>query len=135
MCIEDHKFQPRNFWNGRWRSEWHIKPSGDVSAVLRVQVHYYEDGNVQLQSNKEVSNSVPKGDGAGMAQKLFKLVLDAENEYQVKRRKWEKSNAALRVPPKPHASSTFCRVPRLPSRRTTTPCPTRPSRRCGERCR
>jgi len=82
VCIEDHKFQPRNFWNGRWRSEWHIKPSGDVTAVLRVQVHYYEDGNVQLSSNKEVSSSIAKGDEAGMAQKLFKLVLDSENEYQ-----------------------------------------------------
>ena len=84
VCIEDHKFQPRNFWNGRWRSEWHIKPSGDVTAVLRVQVHYYEDGNVQLSSNKEVSSSIAKGDEAGMAQKLFKLVLDSENEYQVR---------------------------------------------------
>lgn len=82
LCIEDHKFQPRNFWNGRWRSEWHLKPSGEVVGTLRVQVHYYEDGNVQLQTVKEISSKVPKGDDAAMATKFFKTVLEAENEYQ-----------------------------------------------------
>lgn len=57
-----------------------------MSATLRVQVHYYEDGNVQLQSSKEVSSKVPKGDDASMAQKLFKLVLGSENEYQVRKK-------------------------------------------------
>lgn len=41
--------------NGRWRSEWKIPvgKSGNLalSGRIRVQVHYYEEGNVQLQTD------------------------------------------------------------------------------------
>lgn len=45
VCIEDHQFQPHNFCNGRWRSQWQIafQPgTGSVAAelkgILKVQV-------------------------------------------------------------------------------------------------
>jgi len=41
VCIEDHKFNPQNFWNGRWRSQWTItigSGSAELKGVLKVQV-------------------------------------------------------------------------------------------------
>jgi len=87
VCIEDHQFQPQNFWNGRWRSEWMITfdPSGgsaELKGSFKVQVHYYEDGNVQLVSNKEYTKDVNVSDPSGLAKDIAKIAEDAETAYQ-----------------------------------------------------
>lgn len=85
-CIEDHQFQPKNYWNGRWRSVWSLQVGGgtanELRGMLRVQVHYYEDGNVQLVSSKEVRAPLVANGEVATAKEFVRLVCDAENSYQ-----------------------------------------------------
>lgn len=43
VCIEDHQFQPKNYWNGRWRSQWSVTLQPDngcaeLKGMLKLQV-------------------------------------------------------------------------------------------------
>merc|ERR1711879_994922 len=78
ICISSARFNPNNFWNGRWRAVWTCKfsPSGgnvDISGVLKVNVHYYEDGNVQL--------SATGSDARGLADAVVKAIDKAESNF------------------------------------------------------
>nr|CAG8446623.1 15910_t:CDS:2 [Entrophospora candida]CAG8449299.1 142_t:CDS:2 [Entrophospora candida] len=71
--------------NGRWQSTWIISPeSNELKGTVKVNVHYYEDGNVQLNATKdfELSTSTNSDDLNAKAEAYIKLICKAENEYQ-----------------------------------------------------
>uniref|UniRef100_A0AAY5L4J6 F-actin-capping protein subunit alpha n=1 Tax=Esox lucius TaxID=8010 RepID=A0AAY5L4J6_ESOLU len=61
VCIECHQFQPKNFWNGRWRSEWKFTIGGSTTQVA---------GIMKIQNE------------AATAKEFIKIMEAAENDYQ-----------------------------------------------------
>jgi len=54
-----------------------------LEANIRIHVHYYEDGNVQLLTNfkKNTTVAVPS-DGKGFAEAVLKQIKKLEQDYQ-----------------------------------------------------
>eukprot|EP01092_Planopodium_desertum_P006057 TRINITY_DN2499_c0_g2_i1.p1 TRINITY_DN2499_c0_g2~~TRINITY_DN2499_c0_g2_i1.p1 ORF type:complete len:291 (-),score=69.94 TRINITY_DN2499_c0_g2_i1:96-968(-) len=84
VCISSSKFEPHNFWTGRWRAIWTATfaagaKSVDLNGLIKVNVHYYEDGNVQLSTECNKSMSVA---GAGDAAATAKAIIDSINKSE-----------------------------------------------------
>ncbi|KAI5307766.1 F-actin-capping protein subunit alpha [Ascosphaera atra] len=56
IALVANKYSPNNFWNGRYRATYKVNvASGEVSGTIHVNVHYYEDGNVSLNTSKPIT--------------------------------------------------------------------------------
>jgi len=79
ILIVANKYSPNNFWNGRWRSQYIFDPSSSsLVGNIKVDVHYYEDGNVRLLTNKPISVSIPSASASSIAREIGV----AEKKYQ-----------------------------------------------------
>jgi len=87
ICLSSFKFNSANFWNGRWRSQWTAKISGgkvDLTGRLRVNVHYYEDGNVQLTTDTPRKANVGGGNPQTTAANIAATIKKVEQDFHQK---------------------------------------------------
>ncbi|THH07390.1 hypothetical protein EW146_g9333 [Bondarzewia mesenterica] len=85
--IVANKYNPTNYWSGRWRSEYLVDfAENTISGRLLVNVHYYEQGNVQLETKHTTSIALPPtisaSSPAPSASKILALIEDEEGAYQ-----------------------------------------------------
>lgn len=79
ILIVANQYSPRNFWNGQWKSIYNYSPStSSLNGHIKVDVHYYEDGNVRLLTTKPVSSSIP----LHSSEAIVKEIKDSEKMYQ-----------------------------------------------------
>ncbi|KAJ8660416.1 hypothetical protein O0I10_003874 [Lichtheimia ornata] len=83
IAIVDNKYNPGNYWNGRWRAVWTFDTqSGELKSVTKINVHYYEDGNVQLNAEKEHETKVSiSEDHDKVAKALAKEMATLDKKY------------------------------------------------------
>lgn len=86
VAVTGEKSNLKNFWSGRWTSLWTIVPSDDsctISGDIKLHAHYFEDGNLQLQSNKAAEQSSLKfTSDEDLAQKVVAFIQEQESSLQ-----------------------------------------------------
>jgi capping protein alpha len=82
ICISSARFNPHNFWNGRWRSVWTYH-GGELVGHFKIVVHYYEDGNVQLNTDTTQTLKISdSGNDATISKEALKVIAKAEQQFQ-----------------------------------------------------
>jgi len=82
IAISSARFNPNNFWNGRWRSVWTYE-NGELTGHFKIVVHYYEDGNVQLNTDTtQKTNIAESGAPDAIASAAIKAISKVEQTFQ-----------------------------------------------------
>lgn len=76
-----------NFWTGGWQSEWTFSMSDGARPKLegriRLNAHFFEDGNVQLNCNYTQTGELDIDDDVeASATRVVKTIATLENDYQ-----------------------------------------------------
>jgi capping protein alpha len=88
LQIVANKYNPANYWSGRWRSEYIVDlGQKTITGKILVTVHYYEQGNVQLSTSHTASISLPPPIASAtppssVTSKIMALIGDEESKYQ-----------------------------------------------------
>jgi len=82
ICISAARFNPNNFWNGRWRSVWTFH-DGELQAHFKIIAHYYENGNVQLNTDTTQTTKISEsGNPDAVAKAAITAIAKVEQNFQ-----------------------------------------------------
>ncbi|XP_078440973.1 subunits of heterodimeric actin filament capping protein Capz superfamily isoform X4 [Wolffia australiana] len=86
VVISADRQSPQNFCNGSWRSIWTVEFKDDLQIVdlrgkLQVDAHYFEEGNVQLDTNHECKDSTIFQSPEDSAVAVTSIIRHHETEY------------------------------------------------------
>ncbi|GAA5912983.1 hypothetical protein JCM8208_002421 [Rhodotorula glutinis] len=60
LYLVGNKYNPGNYWTGRWRSTYTLDwAKGTLEGTAKVNIHYYEQGNVQLSTTLKSTTPLP----------------------------------------------------------------------------
>jgi capping protein alpha len=71
----------KNFYGGEWLSEWKLDASANLEGNVKINAHYFEDGNVQLKLNKAFSFPMDlKAEADVNCQRIFEKIRESEDQ-------------------------------------------------------
>lgn len=86
VCVSAANVNLSNFWSGGWRTTYtlNVKTKGktEMTGGTKINVHYFEDGNVQLHAARDSTNSIDVSDPEGTGASVAKAIASLETEFQ-----------------------------------------------------
>jgi len=87
VCVSAKNVHLGNFWTGGWRSVFSLnvaKPgSTEMKANVKINVHYFEDGNVQLNTHVDkTTNITVTSDEDATGKNIAVAIAQIESEFQ-----------------------------------------------------
>jgi capping protein alpha len=86
VCVSATNVNLSNFWSGGWRTTYtlNVKTKGktEMTGGTKINVHYFEDGNVQLHAARDATSSVDVSDPEGTGAAVAKAIGSLETEFQ-----------------------------------------------------
>lgn len=86
ICISAANIHLGNFWTGGFKSVYTLNVSNGASSEmkgnLKINVHYFENGNVQLHTDDATTHTISIGDPTATAKEITKSIEDSETNYQ-----------------------------------------------------
>jgi capping protein alpha len=79
--ISCHNLNFKNYWGGEWSSTWTIDMNNGaaVTGHVRVHNHYFEQGNIQFNLEKDIPSQKPRQQ---TGRSVVELIRNAETKYQ-----------------------------------------------------
>lgn len=86
VCISASNTKISSYWTGAWKSIYSFSSSSagdtEMTGNIKVHVHYFEDGNVQLHSAFEKKVSVVVGEPGVTGKSVAKTIDNIESDFQ-----------------------------------------------------